>query len=993
MYFCGHSMAECNPNYVFYRGEGGLLACDIRLPAEGPERSRKIAPHNLIRSPAIKEMAPEHRKTIMQMVMHCSERSLHNFLQGRPGFDLAQAIIMTGRGFWLRESSKPLSWSQPCQAALIWKNDGDRLLATALSLPDRPDFVFPLSPPLCLFASAALARPVAVAAVPESIVGEWSIPRPPMDHQSALDFCRVLGARDPNVVLPLPPIKGAPVQQDVAPTPQLSVTTRKMHANNPDSQDQPFPIVRLAFDYRIEQLLPADTRKSLVTTRDGTLIQCNRDNAVEEKALERLQAIGFRPLEEIDPLVHEMARKRDWFLPQGAQNDWGALLNTVFPGLIREGWHIAHDPACRLTVVEDGSWYSELESNPKGWFELGVGINIDGKHVSMLPVVHQFLAANRNRSMQYIRKELAGRQYPVPLGQHGFVLVSGDRLLVIIENLVDLFDRSPDTEKAGRKAADKVRIDQWRAAEIGQIEQWAASPWKRPATLSSLTQRLAKANQLQALPGPPSLKAKLRPYQQWGLAWLQFMRAAEFDGILADDMGLGKTIQTLSHLLIEKEAGRLEHPCLIICPTSLIQNWVDEAGKFAPSLRILVSHGSDRKEGHTGISEADLVLTSYALLRQDIEFLKSQTFSLVILDEAQYIKNHRAQTAQAASALNSTRRLCLTGTPMENHLGELWAQFNFLMPGFLGSADAFNTRFRRPIEREGSDWVRQMLSRRLAPFMLRRLKSQVETELPAKTVMIHRVEMAPAQRDLYETVRLAMQSRIQEEIASRGLGRSHITILDGLLKLRQVCCDPRLLKDHADSTRSASSGLAGSPQAAARAGGVEDSAKLQALIEMVTEMLEEGRRILIFSQFVGMIRLIEAELKTLDIRYSLLTGETQDRATPVRQFQAGETKLFLISLKAGGTGLNLTAADTVIHYDPWWNPAAESQATDRAHRIGQTKPIFVYRFLTVGTVEARIQSMQDRKKKLADSILQEQAADSVAFSLEDVDSLFAPIDG
>lgn len=969
-------MAECNPNYVFYRGEGGFLACDIRTPTEGPERSKKVAPHFLIRTDAMKKMAPEHRKIIMQMVMHCSERSLHNLLQGRHGFDLAKSIITTGRGYWLKEVSKPLTWSQPCQATLIWTNSGIKLFTPALSIPDRPDFIIPLTPPLGLFASSGLVRPVVAASISESIVGEWSVPRPPMDHQAALDFCRLLGAREPNAVLPLPPIKGEPVQQNVAPTPRLLVTAKKIHRNNPDSKDQPIPIVTLAFDYGVERLLPSDTRKSIVTAKDGALVQCDRDKSLEDKALERLQGIGFRPLEEIDPLVHEMARKRDWFLPQDTQNDWGVLLNAVFPELIREEWSIEHDPSCRLTVVEDKAWYSELESNAKGWFELGVGVNIEGKRVSLLPVVHQFLAENRNRSMQYIRKDLAGRQYPVSLEKHGFVLVSGDRLLVIIENLVDLFDKSPDKEKDGRKAAEKVRIDLWRAAEIGQIEQWAASPWNRPAALSSLTQRLGRANQLKALPGPASLKAKLRSYQQWGLAWLQFMREAEFDGILADDMGLGKTIQTLSHLLIEKEAGRLENPCLIICPTSLIQNWVDEAGKFAPSLRILVSHGSGRKEGHTGIGEADLVLTSYALLRQDIEFLKSLSFSLVILDEAQYIKNHRAQTAQAACSLKSARRLCLTGTPMENHLGELWAQFNFLMPGFLGSAEAFNTRFRRPIEKEGRDWERQSLSRRLAPFMLRRLKSQVETELPAKTVMIHRVEMAPAQRDLYETVRLAMQSRIQEEIASRGLGRSHITILDGLLKLRQVCCDPRLLKN----------------TAAARESGVENSAKLQALLEMVTAMLEEGRRILIFSQFVGMIRLIEVELKALGISYSLLTGETQDRATPVRQFQAGETKLFLISLKAGGTGLNLTAADTVIHYDPWWNPAAESQATDRAHRIGQTKPIFVYRFLTVGTVEARIQGMQDRKKKLADSILQEQAADSVAFSLDDVESLFAPID-
>ncbi|MEI8352182.1 MAG: DEAD/DEAH box helicase [bacterium] len=528
---------------MFYRGDGGFLACDIRMPTEGPERSRKVAPHALIRSPAMKDMASEHRKIIMQMVMHCSERSLHKLLQGRPGFDLAKSIIMTGRGYWLRERSKPIAWSQPCQATLIWTNSDVKLFTTALSIPDRPDFIIPLTPPLCLFASAGLARPVVAADVPESIVGEWSVPRPPMDHQAALDFCRQLGARDPNAMLPLPPVKGEPVKQNVAPTPRLIVTTRNIRGNTPDSKDQSIPIVRLAFDYGVERLLPSDTRKCIVTTKDGSLVQCDRDKALEDKALERLQGIGFRSVEEIDPLVPEMARERDWFLGQDAQNDWGVLLNVVFPELISEGWCIEHDTACRLTVVEDKAWYSELESNPKGWFELGVGINIGGKRVSMLPVVHQFLAANRNSSLKTIRKDLAGRQYPVPLESHGFVLVSGDRLLVIIENLVDLFDKSPDKEKEGRKAAEKVRIDQWRAAEIGQIEQWSISPWNRPASLASLTQRLGRANQLTAMPSPASLKAKLRSYQQWGLAWLQFMREAEFDGILADDMGLGKTIR------------------------------------------------------------------------------------------------------------------------------------------------------------------------------------------------------------------------------------------------------------------------------------------------------------------------------------------------------------------------------------------------------------------------------------------------------------------
>lgn len=691
--------------------------------------------------------------------------------------------------------------------------------------------------------------------------------------------------------------------------------------------------------------------------------------------MERLRIIGFRPLEEISPQLSDMAKGRDWFLAPDSPHDWAAFLATVSPELSGVGWTIDFSPDCPLVTVADDDWYSELDPNPKGWFELEVGIRIGGKRVSLLPVIQQFLAQNRSRSLTDIRRYLTGRKIPVAMDGHGFALIAGDRLLVVVEHLVDLFDRAPKPDEVAKPQGDRIRLDMWRAAEIGQMEKWASSPWNRPEALRSLSERLARVNDLDPIPGPASLRASLRPYQQWGLAWLQFLQEAAFDGVLADDMGLGKTIQTLAHLLLEKEAGRLEQPCLIICPTSVIQNWSDEAQKFAPSLRLLVSHGSDRREVHAGIPDADIVLTSYALLRQDAEFLQSLTFSLVILDEAQYIKNHRAQTAQAACALKSTRRLCLTGTPMENHLGELWALFNFLMPGFLGSAQAFNSRFRHPIEQEGRDLVRRSLSQRVAPFMLRRLKSQVEKDLPAKTEMVHRVELSPVQRELYESVRLAMQARIQEEIASRGLGRSHITILDGLLKLRQVCCDPRLLK-HNDT---------------ARASAVSDSAKLQALVDMVTEMIEEGRKILIFSQFVEMLDLIQVELKRLGLKYSLLTGSTTDRVTPVRQFQAGETSLFLISLKAGGTGLNLTAADTVIHYDPWWNPAAARQATDRAHRIGQTKPIFVYRFLTVGTVEARIQSMQDRKQKLADSILKEQSADSVKFTLEDIESLFASI--
>jgi SNF2 family DNA or RNA helicase len=309
---------------------------------------------------------------------------------------------------------------------------------------------------------------------------------------------------------------------------------------------------------------------------------------------------------------------------------------------------------------------------------------------------------------------------------------------------------------------------------------------------------------------------------------------------------------------------------------------------------------------------------------------------------------------------------------MENHLGELWSQFNFLLPGFLGDETRFRRLFRTPIEKGGDTERRQVLARRIGPFVLRRRKEEVAKELPPKTEIRQNVELAGAQRDLYETIRLAMHSRVQAEVQQKGLSRAHIIILDALLKLRQVCCDPRLVKLDAART-------------------VTDSAKLELLMDLVPEMLDEGRRILLFSQFTSMLALIQQELAKASIPYVLLTGETTDRATPIQKFQSGQVPLFVISLKAGGTGLNLTAADTVIHYDPWWNPAVETQATDRAHRIGQAKPVFVYKLITVGTVEERILALQERKRGLVEALLDEDRKEMPQLTPEDLQVLFAPL--
>jgi SNF2 family DNA or RNA helicase len=319
-------------------------------------------------------------------------------------------------------------------------------------------------------------------------------------------------------------------------------------------------------------------------------------------------------------------------------------------------------------------------------------------------------------------------------------------------------------------------------------------------------------------------------------------------------------------------------------------------------------------------------------------------YHLLILDEAQYVKNAASRGAAAIRQLDARHRLCLTGTPLENNLGELWAQFDFLLPGFLGSQQDFNKRWRNPIEKFGDDTRRELLARRLRPFMLRRKKDQVATELPPKTQIVTTVELEAAQRDLYETVRTAMQKKVREAIAGQGLARSHIIVLDALLKLRQVCCDPRLVK------------LRGAKAA--------QSAKLAMLMTMLPALLDEGRKVLLFSQFTAMLDLIAEALDAAGIPYVMLTGETGDRSLPVQRFQGGEVPLFLISLKAGGVGLNLTAADTVIHYDPWWNPAAENQATDRAHRLGQDKPVFVYKLIVAGSIEEKIVALQERKAAL-----------------------------
>ncbi|NHC11433.1 DEAD/DEAH box helicase [Stutzerimonas degradans] len=696
-----------------------------------------------------------------------------------------------------------------------------------------------------------------------------------------------------------------------------------------------------------------------------------RQPAAEQALRQQLQQLGFRPALRQSPALPKDSAEM-FELP--SESAWQHFAETQLPLLRQQGWQIVMQPGFAYDLAPVEQWYAELDESPEhSWFDLQLGILVEGERISLLPVLLSVIRRNPALlSPQNLAQRADDETLRVALGRRSAlddrplqVLLPFGRLKPILATLGELYLRDQPT-------GDSLRLSRLDAARLGQLDALPFA-WSGGEQLLDFARRLRDYSQ-QPVAAPSGLRATLRPYQLDGLSWMQALRALDVGGILGDDMGLGKTLQTLAHLLLEKQAGRLDRPSLVVMPTSLIPNWQDEAARFTPQLRVLTLHGSDRQRHFAQLGEYDLLLTTYALLPRDIEQLVAQPMHLLVLDEAQNIKNASSKAAQAAGRLVARRRLCLTGTPLENHLGELWSLFHFLMPGWLGDARSFTRSYRTPIEKHGDQDRLQHLVARIRPFLLRRRKEDVARELPPKTEIVHWVDLSPAQRDLYETVRLAMDRKVREEIDRKGLARSQIVILEALLKLRQVCCDLRLVK--ADSARVARSG---------------HSAKLDSLMQMLDELLAEGRRVLLFSQFTSMLALIEDELRQRDMPYVIITGDTRDRRTPVRQFQNGEVPLFLISLKAGGTGLNLTAADTVIHYDPWWNPAAENQATDRAYRIGQDKPVFVYKLITRGSVEEKIQQLQARKAELASGVLDSGATDDWRLQQSDIDALLAPL--
>lgn len=742
------------------------------------------------------------------------------------------------------------------------------------------------------------------------------------------------------------------------------------------------PTVNLTFVYEGQEVSAFDPDPRIV--EDGEVVTLVRDLQWEDACLTRLLDAGAIPVEELEThwpsdrmmecdLVFADGELSTSLMDVSRLDDAIDFAFRVVPALRGEGWDIVElrkwpyhlsGEAASLSISTLTAPGAAFQGND--WFSLGFQAEIGGKAIDVAPLIAAFLEQSREvwdqvPDVDVLAQHLASQPIYIDRGKQGYVAVD----LSPIAPLLHLF-LSHQVELGAMHPTDAGLVKLAEEALAGSDVRFSDNVGILP-----LARSLHALTEVEAYASPAGLLAQLRDYQAYGTAWMTALLQAGFGGVLADDMGLGKTVQTLALLQARREA-EAPGPVLLIVPTSLVHTWRSQAEHFTPGLRLVVLHGNDRAAYRKAALDADLVVTTYPLLARDSEWLTAHDWPLVILDEAQTLKNPASQMAKTLREIPAKGRLALTGTPLENSLQDLWTLMDWVNPGLIGDRKQFQMLFRTPIEKHGDASAQARLNRRLRPFLLRRTKEQVAAELPPKTEILERVELPKPQQALYETVRSVMDARVREAIRIKGLAASRITVLDALLKLRQVCCDPALVKTEAAQS-------------------VIDSAKRARLRELVNELVAEGRRVLIFSQFVEMLHLIERDLTEAGIPYLSLTGQTRNRASVLEAFARGDAPVFLLSLKAGGVGLTLTEADTVILYDPWWNPAVERQAMDRTHRIGQTKPVFVHRLVAAGTVEEKILEMQQRKQALADALF-EAEGDTAHTELDEktLQDLFAP---
>lgn len=899
-----------------------LVPKRVKLAANGNYSKGKIISSSELLGQARPAWMPEADYRLLQQFFAFDSRR-HSVLEDEWGYQVLQQVLATDRAV-LDEERRELRCSEAKELKLRWlkSKSGWQLLQQADSDAEL-ELIF-TEPPFYLDVLNNQIGPVLSPLSGREL--KLLMRLPPVPSAVLEESLKKLQKIFPTMPLPVPD-SSAIQKLELKARPVLQLLVRKPR------QKAPQAIAKLLMSYG-EYRLPLSLHQAQTQLQQGDkTLFIRRDRTLETAVLNQLTQYGLRAVAEKDqPFA--------WFdCGDGPENPllWQPLLNAL-PELEQQGWLIEKERAFNQSVLSAAP-YIEVADKTNGSFGLAIQVDVEGQQIPLLPLISQWL-----------------RSYGLPAAQdtlwlslpQGKVALPFSLIQPLVDTIVELLNL--------KKVPLEIELPTYKAALLPEVGSEQVN-YLNASRLQTLVTQLGEFSGIESVTPPVALEADLRPYQQQGLNWLVFLHRFGLAGVLADDMGLGKTLQTLAFLLHLKAQGSLTAPALIVCPTSLLGNWQNEARRFAPSLRVLSLYGPKRQQHFESLQEYDLIVTSYPLLVRDAALYLPQSFSAVVLDEAQHIKNSTSQASQIARQLQAAFRLALSGTPLENHLGELKALFDFVLPGLLGTEAHFQQVYRKPIEKSGDVERAAALRARIAPFILRRTKKQVATELPDKIEILQLLELESDQRNLYESIRLVMETKVRELFARKGVAASQIEYLDALLKLRQVCCDARLVPIE-------------------QAQSVQQNAKLAWLRDTLPEMVEEGRKILLFSQFSSMLSLIEQELVYLGISYSKLTGQTKKRQEQIDAFQEGENSVFLISLKAGGTGLNLTSADTVIHYDPWWNPAAEQQATDRAYRIGQDKQVFVYKLIAANTVEEKVQQLQSYKQGLADqlfNVAQQQA--------------------
>ena len=855
------------------------------------------------------------------------------------GAILLKKIVATDRCFF-KDASHPLRFTpQKKILNFSWKEEGK--VSWLASNLEEYEFLLPnTSPLLCISIKDNTLYEVETSYEKKTL--HLMLNAPKMPTKSVIPLVQKVLDTSPDTILPLP--KTFDIEEiEVTPVPHLYLYGEQQDNN------KTMHLMQLSFSYRndvIDEYVENFSEgTSLIVSKEGKTFRLLRNSEKEVSFREQIESLDFQYND------HPQIKAYVSFVTTGMQEAierWRGFREEVIPKLESEGWHIEIAPSFKYNFesIESISLEGTGESERNEWFELSFSVEIAGKKLELLPIIAPLLE-------EFDSVEELPEHLNLEIAEGSFVHIEAKEIKPILNTIFELFDK---------QEGDKLIVHPYDAH---LLDVNADIEWKGLKELKALSEKLKNFQGITHIEPSTNLQATLREYQSFGLDWLNFLHDFKFGGILADDMGLGKTVQTLAFLQVLKERGELSKPSLIIMPTSLIGNWKNEIKKFTPNLTFLELYGADRAEKFQEINEYDIVLTTYSLAQRDEDKYAKEHFCYIILDEAQKIKNPKTKLSVAIKSFKSSHKLALSGTPIENHLGELWSIFDFLMCGFLDNLSTFKAFFQTPIEKEYDMTRRALLNKKIAPFILRRTKDEVVEELPAKTEIVKRAVFGTKQAKLYENIRVTMESKVREAVKGKGLSRSHITILDALLKLRQVCCDPQLLK------------VEGAKE-------VKESAKLEMFLELIETLQSENKKVLVFSQFTSMLSIIEEEIKKRKIRYTKLTGATRKREEAIEAFTKGEASIFLISLKAGGVGLNLVEADTVIHYDPWWNPAVENQATDRAYRIGQDKAVFVYKLIVENSIEEKILQLQARKKSLQEGIYKGNEDKSSKFDGEEL---------